>query len=142
MKRLTIAAVSLAACAVSGAAWADDLTGVSRFVCAAGSVSVCCDDGQCASGKAEELGVPQFIEVDLVQKRVSSTKASKLNRTSSIDNIKRANGQIVLQGLENQRAYSIAIDEKSGWLTAAIAVEDAGCGVTAFGWCTPLSDGK
>jgi len=142
MKRLTIAAFSLAGCAVFGAARADDLTGVNRFVCAAGSVSVCCDDGECASGTADELGVPQFIEVDLVQKRISTTKASKLNRTSPIDNLKRANGQIVLQGVENRRAYSIAIEEKTGWLSAAVAVEDAGCGITAFGWCTPVSDGK
>ena len=142
MKRLTMAAFGLAGCAVFGAARADDLTGVNRFICAAGSVSVCCDDGQCASGAAEELGVPQFIEVDLVQKRVNTTKASKLNRMSPIENLKRANGQIVLQGVENRRAYSITIDEKSGWLSAAVAVEDAGCGITAFGECTPLSEGK
>jgi hypothetical protein len=36
----------------------------------------------------------------------------------------------------------LAIQEKTGWLSAAVAVEDAGCGVTAFGWCTPLATGK
>lgn len=142
MKRLTVAALGLIALLAVAPVLADDLTGVDRFICSAGSVSVCCDDGQCASGTATEVGVPQFIEVDVVQKRVNTTKASKLNRTSPIDNIKRANGQIVLQGIENGRAYSLAIDEKSGWLSAAIAVEDAGCGVTAFGWCTPLAAGK
>lgn len=142
MKRIAIAGLGLAAGVLCGSAWADDLTGIDKFVCSAGSVSVCCDDGQCASGTAAEVGVPQFIEVDTVQRRVNSTKASKLNRTSPIDNVKRANGQIVLQGIENGRAYSLAIDEKTGWLSAAIAVEEAGCGITAFGWCTPIAAGK
>jgi hypothetical protein len=142
MKHLTIAALSLGGFLVLAPARADDLTGVDRFICSAGSVSVCCDDGQCASGTADELSVPQFIEVDLGQKRVNTTKASKLNRTSPIDIVKRVNGLIVLQGVENRRAFSISIDEKTGWLSAAVAVEDAGCGVSAFGECTPLSDGK
>jgi hypothetical protein len=142
MKRIAITTFGLAGCVLFGSALADDLTGVDRFICSAGSVSVCCDDGQCASGTAAEVGVPQFIEVDVVQKRVNTTKASKLNRASPIENVKRANGQIVLQGVENGRAYSLAIQEKTGWLSAAVAVEDAGCGVTAFGWCTPLATGK
>lgn len=140
MKRLTIAAFSLAGCCVFGAARADDLTGVDRFICSAGSVSVCCDDGECASGLPAELDIPQFIEVDMVQKRVSTTKASGLNRASPIDNLKRVDGKLVLQGVENQRAYSFLIDEKTGALSAAVARD--GCSVTAFGSCTPLSAGK
>jgi hypothetical protein len=47
-----------------------------------------------------------------------------------------------MQGVDIDRAYSITIDEKTGWLSAAVAVEDAGCNVMAFGWCTPLAAGK
>lgn len=140
MKRLVVAAFALAGCVLFGPARADDLTGIDRFLCSAGSLSVCCDDGACASGEPAELDLPQFIEVDLVQKSLSSTKASKLNRTSALTNLKRANGQIVLQGVENQRAYSLVIDERQGQMSVAIAV--GGCSITAFGWCTPLQAGK
>ena len=128
MKRFAIAAFSLAGFALVGPARADDLTGTDRYLCA------------CASGSPDELDIPQFIEVDMVQKRVSTTKASKLNRTSPIDNLKRVEGKIVRQGLENQRAYSFLIDEKTG--SMAVAVVRDGCSVTAFGSCTPQPAAK
>lgn len=128
MKRFAIAVFSLAGFVLVGPAWADDLTGADRYLCA------------CASGSPDELDIPQFIEVDMVQKRVNTTKASKLNRTSPIDNLKRVDGKIVLQGLENQRAYSFLIDESTGSMSAAVAHD--GCTVTAFGTCTPLPAAK
>jgi len=142
MKCWAIAAFGLAGLCVLGPARADDLTGVDRFMCSAGSVSVCCDDGQCASGTAAEVGVPQFMEFDLVPKRMTTTKASGLNRASTIDNVKRANGNIVMQGVENGRAFSFVVDEKHGELSAAVAVQEAGCSINGFGWCTPLAAGK
>jgi len=140
MKRLAIAAFGLAGFALVGPARADDLTGADRFLCACASVSVCCEGGECASGSPDELDIPQFVEVDMAQKRVNTTKASKLNRTSPIDNLKRVEGKIVLQGLEDQRAYSFLIDEKTGSMSAAVAHD--GCTVTAFGTCTPLPAAK
>ena len=142
MKRLAIAAFGLVGLALVGPAWADDLTGVDRFICSAGSVSACCDDGQCASGTAAELGVPQFMEFDLTQKRVSTTKASGLNRSTAIDNLKRENGIIVMQGVENGRAYSFVVDEKQGTLSATVAVQEAGCNIIGFGTCTPMAGAK
>ena len=140
MKRLAIAAFSLAGFVLVGLARADDLTGADRFLCACASVSVCCEGGECASGSPDELDIPQFVEVDMAQKRVNTTKASKLNRTSPIDNLKRVEGKIVLQGLEDQRAYSFLIDEKTGSMSVAVAHD--GCTVTAFGSCTPLPASK
>jgi hypothetical protein len=142
MKRIAIVAFGLAGFVLVGSARADDLTGVDRFICSAGSVSACCDDGECASGTAAELGVPQFLVFDLVQKRVETTKASRLNRKTVLDNVKRADGQIAVQGIDNDRAYSFIIDEKSGGLSATVAIPEAGCNVVGFGWCTPLTAGK
>ena len=141
MKRLAFAVAGLVASVVVGPASADSLVGADKILCSAGSTTVSCDDGQCASGTAAELDIPQFIEVDLVARRVSTTKASALNRTSPIDNLKRVNGRIVLQGLENDRAYSIVLDEKTGELSAAVA-GPGGCSVTAFGTCTPIPASK
>jgi hypothetical protein len=140
MRRIMIACLAVIGAALLAPARADDLTGVDRFLCSAGSVSVCCDDGQCASGAAAELDLPQFIEVDVTAKRVSTTKASGLNRTTPIDNLKRVDGLIIMQGVENKRAYSISINEKTGELAAAIAAP--ACSVTAFGICTPMPASK
>ena len=142
MKSIAIVVFGVAGLVLIGPARADELTGVDRFLCSAGSVSVCCDDGQCASGTAAELGVPQFMEFDLKQKRVSTTKASGLNRATAIDNLKRENGIIVMQGVENGRAYSFVVDEKQGTLSATVAVQEAGCNIIGFGTCTPMVGAK
>jgi len=142
MKSIAIVAFGVAGLVLFGPAWADDLTGIDRFICSAGSVSACCDDGECASGTAAELGVPQFMEFDLTQKRVSTTKASGLNRATAIDNLKRENGIIVMQGVENGRAYSFVVDEKQGTLSATVAVQEAGCNIIGFGTCTPMAGAK
>ena len=142
MKRLAIAAFGVLGVCALGRVHADDLTGVDRVICSTGPVSACCDSGDCATGQAAELGVPQFMEFDLKQKRISATKASGLNRTTPIDTVKRGDGSLVLQGFENGRAFSFVVDEKQGSLSAAVAVVDAGCTLTGFAWCTPLADGK
>jgi hypothetical protein len=140
MRSPWITCLSLAACTLFAPARADDLTGAGKFLCAAKSVSACCDDGECATGTAAELNLPEFVEVDLTAKHVSTTKASGLGRKSPIDGLKRADGKIVFYGLENGRAFSFLVAEDTGELSATIAAE--GCSVTVFGSCTPLPAGK
>jgi hypothetical protein len=141
MNRLAIMFVGLVGLVAFAAARADNLAGSDRFICSTSRASACCDDGECASGSATELNIPQFIEVDMAAKRVSSTKASGNYRSSSVANAKRENGLILLQGMENGRAFSILINEKTGDLSAAVA-GTYGCGVTAFGSCTPVPASK
>src|SRR5688572_26289501 len=102
-------AIVLAAVATS--ARADDLTGAQRFLCTAAQTTVCYSDGECETGPAWSWDVPQFIEVDLDKKRLSTTKASGQSRTTPIVNFQRDAGQLVLQGYENKRAFSFLIDE-------------------------------
>ena len=125
---------------VFSAVQADDLTGQQRFLCTASQVTLCYSDGDCDKGSAWEFDVPQFIEVDLQQKRLSTTKASGQSRTTPITSLQRDAGQIVLQGYENKRAFSFLIDEKTGWMTVAIARRDVA--VTVFGACTPKTGGE
>lgn len=115
---------------------ADDLTGVDRILCAARSIVVCWDDGTCETADPADLNVPQFIEIDLKGRRMSTTRASGENRSTEIVNLKRDAGQIVLQGYEKGRAFSFVIAEKTGTISAAVAAE--GRGVAVFGACTPM----
>ena len=119
---------------------ADDLTGANRFVCATTSAVICWDDGTCDTGSPADLDLPQFIEIDLQQKRLSTTKASGLNRSTPIVSIQRDADMIILQGYENGRAFSFLIAEKSG--LASVAVVADGRNVAAFGACTPMPSSK
>lgn len=130
--------VSLAAVLLTLApAQADDLSGADRFVCAALVVVACWDDGECEEGMPAELNVPQFIEIDLKAKRLSTTRASGENRSSPFTHFKREDGEIVLQGHEGGRAFSFVIAEGSG--RASVAVASDGRNVSVFGACTPAA---
>ena len=135
MNRFTVLALGLVLALVSAPGLAEDLTGANQLLCSAGVVVVCADDGLCDRLAPADLRIPQFVEVDLVKKRLSTTKASGENRTTDIASLQRNEGRIILQGLQKGRAFSFVIDEESGAITAAVAAD--GLTVTVFGSCTP-----
>lgn len=122
------------------AAWADDLTGADRLLCASAQATVCFDDGECVVDLPWNLNVPEFIEVDLGAKRLATTAASGENRATPIEHLSRGDGMIVFHGYEMGRAFSWVIDERTGRATVALAAD--GRGVTVFGACTPLTTGS
>ena len=120
----------------SGVALADDLKGASRIVCSAAQATVCADDGECETDLPWTWNIPQFIEIDLAGKMLATTKASGENRQTPIETMKREEGWIFLQGVENGRAFSFALEEETGLLTVAVA--RPGLTVSVFGACTPM----
>lgn len=122
--------------ALPAAAAADDLSGEPMILCTAVQVTLCTDDGTCIAENPWNLNVPQFIEINLKDKRMSTTKASGENRSTPIRTLEREGGQIFLQGVEAGRAFSFVIDEKTG--LASIAVAREGKTVSVFGACTPM----
>jgi hypothetical protein len=120
----------------TAAATADDLTAADGFLCSASLATVCSMDGSCTSEPPWKLDIPQFIEVDLAAKTLSTTAASGENRSTPIKNLEREEGMIILQGYENGRAFSFVIAEEDGM--ASIAVARDGLSVAVFGACTPM----
>lgn len=116
--------------AVTPTAVADDLTGANRLLCSVVTVSRCYVDG-CMDDTPDGALVPQFVVIDLGAKVVSTTPASGQNRSTPIESVRRQGGLVVLQGLENGRAFSFVIAEKSGNATVAIAREDLVLAVSA-----------
>ena len=115
---------------------ADDVSEADKLLCTAVQVTRCFADGDCVISPPWELNVPQFIEVDLVDKRLSTTRASGQNRSTPIKNLEREDGLIFLQGVENGRAFSFVITEETGMVSIAVARD--GLAVSVFGACTPM----
>jgi hypothetical protein len=136
LRFLSVLAVTLPASCL----WADDLTGASRLLCTAVQATKCVEGGDCEVDLPWNLNVPQFIEVDLDAKQISTTKASGENRTTPISQTVREGGLIALQGFEKGRAFSFVITEQTGRL--AVAVATAGRAVAVFGACTPMPAAK
>lgn len=115
--------------------FADDLTGSNEILCTAVLANVCTSEGECLSGPPWNWDIPQFIEIDLSKKTLSTTKASGENRSTPIKNVERDNGLIFLQGVEGGRAFSFVISETDGMVSVAVARD--GFAVAVFGACTP-----
>ena len=116
---------------------ADDVTGVSRLLCSSVEATVCDVNGDCEMGPPWNWDIPQFIEVDLSRKKLSTTPASGENRSTPILNITREQGVLFLQGVEGGRAFSFVIHESTGAVSAAVARD--GITVSVFGACTPIT---
>jgi hypothetical protein len=124
-----------AALILTTGALADDLGDADSLLCSTGQAVVCSVEGICESAPSWILDIPQFIIVDLKARTLSTTPASGENRSTPVKNMERADGMILVQGIENGRAFSILIDERTGALTAAVARDSLT--VSVFGACTP-----
>ncbi|MCC7258074.1 MAG: hypothetical protein IT486_06850 [Gammaproteobacteria bacterium] len=126
----------LVAAAVAGSAVADDLTGADRLLCSTLRATACTAAGNCESLPPGELNIPQFVQVSVKGKELSTTPASGEDRRTLVQTVSRGDGQIVLQGYESGRAFSLVIDEASGQAAFASAAESRG--VVVFAACTPM----
>ncbi len=114
---------------------ADDVSGADRLLCAALEATRCTLDG-CVTEDPVMWNIPQFIEIDLKNKRLQTTAASGENRVTPITTLVRKDGHIYIQGIEGGRAFSFVIHEASGDLNAAVAASETATAV--FAACTPL----
>lgn len=137
LETLALVLVGLAAAAVVAA---DDLTGEQLLLCTPVQVTVCTDDGECVIDNPWNLNIPQFVEVNLKEKKLSTTRASRENRATPIRTVLRENGHIYLQGIEAGRAFSFVITEETGMVSIAVARGDKT--VSIFGACTPMPAAK
>lgn len=131
-----LAPAMVLALAVSPAAKADDLSGVDSILCAASIATVCTPDGDCLTAPPWNWNIPGFIEIDLKGKIMKTTQASGENRSTSVRTMERTDGLILLQGMEQQRAFSFQINEETGMVSVAVARD--GVVVSVFGTCTPM----
>jgi hypothetical protein len=126
--------VTLTAALVSPVA-ADDLTGASQLLCTPIRAEQCTASQGCTSSLPWELNMPLFVRVDLDAGLLATTAASGEDRATRVPHVTREDGIIVLQGIDDQRAYSFLIVEASGLMSVAVARD--GITVSAFGACTP-----
>ena len=131
MKRFRIKILAAALSIAVAPALAADFDGSKALICSTIETHDCAAGTICERGLAEDINVPQFIRLDFAAKTMSAR-----GRTSAIGGYARSGGMLVIQGFENNRAFSATISEQSGKLVAAIAADEAG--YLLFGACTPL----
>jgi hypothetical protein len=97
------------------------LDGSVPMLCALNSVIECSRRGDCERSNPEEAGIPPIIRVNVPQRQLSSIDGA---RTSPITNVQRNNGQLMIQGMQNERVWGAVIDEASGRMSATAGEAD------------------
>jgi len=131
MKRFYVFCAGLLA---AGSATAENLEGIDEMVCAAGPAQICLETGECYATTPWELAMPDFVVIDMNERTISTTKASRLNRATEFTGVDKSDGVIFLQGIEYGRAFSFVIHEATGRMTVTVSLD--GMSVTVFGACT------
>mgnify|MGYP003573373435 CR=1 FL=1 len=116
-----------------GASLAADFDGSEKLLCAPTDATECSGAGECGRVTVEEINIPKWITVDFKKKELSGTDSDGEAETTAIENVRTAEGQTILQGAENGRAWSMTINQMTGDMTAAVAGN--GTGFVLFGVC-------
>ncbi len=120
---------------VSTVVSAGGLDGSSDIVCAVRDV-VGCVGGGCVQGRASSFDLPAFIILDAKKKVVRATSESGHKEVSAVKNLELNGNHLIMQGVENNSGWNIAIDTRSGKMRGA-GVGDA-ASFLVFGACTAL----
>jgi hypothetical protein len=113
---------------------AGDFDGSHPLICAVIETHECGPDGNCVKGNAQEINVPQFFKLNFKDNLVSSNHAGGEVRKTAVQRMERAEGMLILQGVQNGRAWSATISEADGrFVLTASGDEEA---FVVFGACT------
>jgi hypothetical protein len=133
-------AISLALCFCLGMAPYPPLAaaaydGSVPLLCAVIEVFDCQAGGDCQRGTAESVNLPQFVKVNFVEKTLSTSEQGERKSVTPITHAERVDGNMILQGVEGSRAWSMVIDKETGKISATVS--DHQVGFVVFGACIP-----
>jgi hypothetical protein len=118
---------------VSPVAAADRFDGKAPMLCAVTAINECTADGSCErSAPSAANTLPTFIRVDVGAKTLSADDGS--GRKTEIKASSAVDGQLMLQGSENGKAWNMVIKSGTGRWGGSV-VEDDGS-FALFGACT------
>ncbi len=109
------AGASLAAAMLPINAAAAGISGKANLMCTANNV-VGCADGMCMQGGPAAFGLMHYLFVDFQRKMVHGINDEGAEVTSPVRNMEITEQAIILQGVENQRGWTLGIGRDDGVL--------------------------
>lgn len=110
--------------------------GTSNFICATQGVMACVDGTICSKGQARDFDMPDFMMVDFKGKLIRAFYDGDKEATSPIKNMENSGNQLILQGVENDHGWSVAVHRESGRMNAGAAGSEVS--FMLFGACQVL----
>jgi hypothetical protein len=128
--RAAICAITAVLCATAVPAFAEPtIGGKVPLICATVEAMVCERGMECQKGLPENIGAPQFMQIDFEKKAVVGPK-----RTSPILQTEMDEERITLQGFELGLGWTMAIDRATGHTSMTLVGMDEA--YVLFGACT------
>jgi flavin reductase (DIM6/NTAB) family NADH-FMN oxidoreductase RutF len=134
-KLITFASLVLLAAALPLSA-AADIDGSKPLVCSVSKTVQCGDNLDCLPGEAENVHLPELVRVDAKKKQLTILDAERAGETTAVANVFKANGALILQGVENGLGWTMEIASATGEMTLAVVGHEIG--FLAFGSCSGL----
>ena len=122
--RLVAACIVATASYVSTAVSAEGLDGSSNIVCALMRVVACLENGGCLEGQAKTFELPALIIMDAENNVLRGTYESGVKAVSPIKNKERKGEQLILQGVENGRGWTVVVNTVTGAMSGSGVGDD------------------
>jgi hypothetical protein len=113
---------------------AADYDGQQPFICAPTEIVACGSGAQCDKESALTANFPKFLRIDVGQNEITGTRPNGETLKASIDSVRHAENDMMLQGIDGTAVWSAKIAENTGDLTIVAARDQDG--FVAFGACT------
>jgi hypothetical protein len=115
-----------------------EIDGSANLICAAFDVMACVDGVRCSRGEARTFDMPEFMGVDFKKKTVNATydAASEKTANSPIKYSEVSGNQLILQGVENNHGWTMAINQETGRMSLAVVGHEVSFSI--FGACKAL----
>ena len=136
MKTCSGLALGLATALLVPGAMADNFSGKTNAVCATVNVVACIDNGICLEGQAQTFDLPAFMFIDKEKNTVRTTDDSGHDASSPIKSKEVTEQSYILQGFENHRGWTLAIDRSDGSMNLSSTGPEVNFMIS--GNCTPL----
>jgi hypothetical protein len=117
-------------------AFAGGLDGTTPVVCAINEAFDCASGGQCVANSPEAINLPRLIRLDFAAKKAFAKQANGEERASPIALQESQEGELILGGIQNDFAWSMAISQESGDMSLTIA--GGGGGYVVVGSCMAM----
>jgi hypothetical protein len=110
---------------------ASGFDGSRDLLCAPSDVAECDSRGNCERVSPSDVALPHFLQLQFSKKRLVSEEVA--GRSTQIDNVRSVDGLTILQGIDNGRAWSVAIHQETGRLSGSVV--DSEGAFLVFGAC-------
>lgn len=104
------------------------------LLCASVDTVECDSTGTCLQGTPASVNAPQFFRINFEERSIRGTRQDGTDVTTKIVSRTADAGQVILQGVEDGRGWSMAIAEKTGRMTLTASGQEIG--FIVFGACT------